>query len=253
MATQIARMPERREIPNATPGDILRQDLLCAFHILDLFGHPSGQGSHLSARLPGAETFFFHIHNYGFGEVTPEHIHEADFELNVLSGDVDINPTMHIHTRIYRARPDVTCIVHTHSKHVSALSAIGVNLAQVVQSAARLYDDCVFFDEDDGVALGKSPGDAMAGALGNNGAMVLKNHGLLTAGRTIPEAVILANTMEQVAEIQLLAMSAGKVVPLSEEGSKRTKAYLRTDDRIMRGWTYWMRKLARARPEVLRM
>jgi len=93
----------------------------------------------------------------------------------------------------------------------------------------------------------------MAGALGNNSAMVLKNHGLLTAGRTIPEAVILANTMEQVAEIQLLAMSAGKVVPLSEAGSKRTKVYLRTDDRIMRGWTYWMRKLARARPEVLRM
>ena len=111
--------------------------------------------------MPGAETFWFHPHSYGFGEVTADMLHEADFELNVLTGDVNINPTLHIHPRIYLARPDVTCIVHTHAKHVAALSAIGANLEPVTQGGGRLHDDCVLFDEDDGVALGKEPGTAM--------------------------------------------------------------------------------------------
>lgn len=253
MTDTVARMPERRQVPN-DPKAALRQELLQAFHILDLSGHPSGMGSHLTARLPGEETFLFHIHNYGFGEVTPAHIHEADFELNVLSGDdVDINPTLHIHTRIYLARPDVTCIVHTHAKHVAALSGIGSNLIPITQGGARLHDDCVFFDEDDGVALGKEPGRAMAGALGGRHALVLKNHGLLAVGRSIPEAVILANTMEQEAEIQLLAMAAGKLDPPSDDGNRRTREYLRSEKMIGRGWSYLLRRLASERPEVMEM
>lgn len=253
MATQIDRMPDNvRTIPN-DPKARLRQDLLFGFHIMDMAGHPSGMGAHFTARLPGEETFLFHIHNFGFGEVTPDHIHEADFELNVLDGDVDINPTLHIHTRIYKARPDITSIAHTHAKHVSALSAIGANLEPLTQNAARLYDDCVFFDEDDGVALGKRPGELMAEALGGRSAMVLKNHGLLTAGKSIAEAVILANTMEDNAEIQLMAMAAGKLDLPSDAGSARTKAYLRTEEKTQRGWTFYLRRLARERPEVFEM
>ena len=116
----------------------LRQNR-CSFHIVDMLGQPSGMGSHLTARLPGSETFLFHVHNFGFGEVTPDLIHEADFELNVLSGtNVDINPTLHIHTRIYAARPDVTCILHTHAKHVTALSATGQNITVLTQAARAL-------------------------------------------------------------------------------------------------------------------
>lgn len=252
MASTITRMPERRRTAN-DPIAALREDLLCAFHILDQSGHPSGMGSHLTARLPGTDTFLFHIHNYGFDEVTPDHIHEADFELNVLTGDVDINPTLHIHTRIYMARPDVTCIVHTHSKHTAALSAIGSNLVPITQSGARLYEDCGFFDEEEGVALGKAPGEAMSRALGDKFALVLKNHGLLTVGHSIPEAVLLANTMEDEAEIQLLAMAAGKLDLCSDEGNRRTKEYLRSEKMIGRGWAYLMRRLAAERPHILNM
>ena len=255
MSDTVVRMPTRRHIAENDAAAQLRQDLLCAFHIIDLSGQPSGMGSHLTARLPGAETFWFHIHNFGFGEVTPEHIHEADFELNVLTGDgsAAINPTLHIHTRIYLARPDITCIVHTHAKHVAALSAIGANLQPVTQGGGRLHDDCVFFDEDDGVALGKEPGTAMARALGPRSAMVLKNHGLLATGRTIPEAVMLADTMEREAEIQLLAMAAGKLDLPSIEGRERSKKYLRSDKMIGRAWAYQLRRLASKRPDVLEM
>ena len=100
MTGQIVRMPDIRKVDPLNTKDKLRQELLFAFHVVDMLGQPSGMGSHLTARIPGTDTFFFHIHNFGFGEVTPAHIHEADFELNCLSGkDVDINPTLHIHTR----------------------------------------------------------------------------------------------------------------------------------------------------------
>jgi L-fuculose-phosphate aldolase len=253
MSSAILRMPERRRLPEGDDRARLLQDLLCAFHIIDLAGQPSGMGSHLTARLPGAQTFFFHVHNFGFGEVTPDLIHEADFELNVLDPPADINPTLHIHTRIYLARPDIACIVHTHAKHVAALSAIGANIEPITQGGARLHDDCVFFDEDDGVALGKEPGTLMAQALGRRHAMVLKNHGLLAAGRSIAEAVILADTMEKEAEIQLLAMAAGKLDLPTVAGRERTREYLRGEAMIERSWTYLLRRLAQARPHVMAM
>lgn len=255
MATQISRMPDRRAVPANDPRAALLQDLLCGFHIMDMSGQPSGMGSHFTARLPGANTFFFHIHNYGFGEVTPDHIHEADFELNVLSGQgIDINPTLHIHSRIYLARPDVNAIIHTHARHVSALSAIGANLETVSQPGARYYGGCILYDEDNGVAIGKDPGTAMARALGPEGcAMVLKNHGLLAVGRSIPEAVALAITMEEQAEIQLMAMAAGTLSLASHEDNLRTRDYLRSETMIGRAWAWYMRKLADERPHVMRM
>ena len=254
MSGQIMRMPDIRPTEPGDESARLRQDLLFAFHIVDMLGQPSGMGSHLTARLPGANSFFFHVHNFGFGEVTPDLIHEADFELNVLSGDsVDINPTLHIHTRLYLARPDVTCILHTHAKHVTALGATGKTLEVLTQGGARLFEECVFFDEDDGVALGKDPGEAMAKRLGKRSCMVLKNHGLLTAASSIPAAVILADTMEREAEIQLMAMAAGPLDPPSRQGSLRSKEYLSSDRMFDRAWTYLMRRLARKRPEIMAM
>lgn len=254
MTGQIVRMPDIRQVDPDDDVATLRQQLLFAFHMVDMLGQPSGMGSHLTARLPGAETFFFHVHNFGFGEVTPDLIHEADFELNVLSGDnVDVNPTLHIHTQIYTARPDVTCILHTHAKHVTALSALGENIEVITQGGARLHNECVLFDEDDGVALGKGPGAAMAGALEQKSCMVLKNHGLLTAASSIPAAVILADTMEKEAEMLLMAKAAGTLSPPSAEGSQRTKDYLFNDKAFGRGWTYLMRRLARQRPDVMNM
>tara|TARA_B100000530_G_C15856175_1_gene447363 strand:+ start:325 stop:1089 length:765 start_codon:yes stop_codon:yes gene_type:complete len=254
MNGQIVRMPDVRQVDPDDPVAQLRQELLFAFHVVDMLGQPSGMGSHLTARLPGMETFFFHVHNFGFGEVTPNLIHEADFELNCLSGDdVDINPTLHIHTRIYNARPDITCILHTHAKHVTALSATGQNIRILTQGGARLHDECVLFDEDDGVALGKEPGSAMAKALGARSCMVLKNHGLLTAAPSIPAAVILADAMEKEAEIQLMAMAAGALSPPSVEGSKRTKEYLFNKKMFGRGWTFLLRQLAAKKPDVMKM
>jgi ribulose-5-phosphate 4-epimerase/fuculose-1-phosphate aldolase len=124
----------------------------------------------------------------------------------------------------------------------------------VGQNGGRLFEECVTFDEDDGTALGKGPGEAMARALGPRSAMMLKNHGLLTAGTTIAEAVLMAITMDEEAEIQLLALGAtGRLSLPSREGSLRCKQYVRSELLTQRGWAYFLRKLERQRPDVFEM
>ena len=68
MTGQIIRMPDIRQVDPTDAAAKLRQDLLFAFHVVDMLGQPSGMGSHLTARLPGADTFMFHVHNFGFGD-----------------------------------------------------------------------------------------------------------------------------------------------------------------------------------------
>lgn len=251
MANSVARANQPTTTADPVALEQLKRDLLHAFHVVDLEGQPSGMGSHLTARLPGADTFWFHPHSYGFNEVTGDMLHEADFELNVLDGNVNINPTLHIHTRIYLARPDVTCILHTHAKHCLALSIIGQDMVPVSLSGALLHDDCPTYDESATVALDRSEGEAMAEALGGRRALILKNHGLLSVGTTIRDAVLTGIIMEREAETILLARSAGTIQPMPEQGCIETKAFLTSDKMQSQLWTYFCRNAARQRPEEL--
>jgi len=103
----------------------MKQDMVYAYHILDRAGQGSGIAGHLTARLPGAQSFWTHQWHQGFDEVAYDDLIESDFELNTVSGKGRVNPTLHIHTRLYLARPDVTCIVHTHGANAVALGALG--------------------------------------------------------------------------------------------------------------------------------
>ena len=229
----------------------LKHDLLCAFHILHRAGQGSGVAGHLTARLPGARTFWTHKWGMAFEEVAADDLQEADFELNVVTGTEAINPTLHIHTRLYLARPDVSCIIHTHGKHAIALSALGSNLEPVTQTGAIFYDDCALFDEYDGIVLGKAEGDAIAEAIGGKRAVLLKHHGLISVGGRIGEAVIGALTLEIAAEIQLLAMASGKPHHLPREAALHAKRFLDTDETYGLRWNYLKRTVMRERPDKI--
>jgi L-fuculose-phosphate aldolase len=227
----------------------LAADLVCAFHVLDLDGQGSGLGGHVTARVPGTATFLCHGWGLAFDEVGADDLVHASFALERLAGRGKINPTLAFHSAIYRARPDLGCVVHTHADHVVALTASGERFRLVTQLAAILHEDWAFLDEYDGLVLDSSEGELLARALGPHRALILKNHGLISVGASIGEAVIGAVVMEACARVQLAAMRGGPVSPMPADGAAAAKRFLAGDANTRDRWNMLKRRAHRARPD----
>lgn len=226
----------------------LRDDLLHAYHILDADGQSSGIAGHLTARLPGADRFWSHQWGVGFDEVRADGLIEADFDLRTLRGGGRVNPTLHIHTRIYRARPDVTCIVHTHGKSALALGCAGMTLEPITQTGTVFFDDVALFDEFHGIVLGTEEGDAIAAALGPRRGLLLKNHGALVVGSSVMEACACMTILEFASDVQLRAAAAGPLQRLDPVAAVQSKRFLLNSENLGLRWDFMKRKIARARP-----
>lgn len=227
---------------------LLKQDLLHAYHILDADGQASGIAGHLTARLPGADRFWSHQWGVGFDEVRAEGLIEADFNLDTTRGTGRVNPTLHIHTRIYRARPDVTCIIHTHGKAGVALGCAGMTLETITQTGAVFHDDIALFDEFHGIVLDTNEGDAIAAALGPKRGLLLKNHGALVVGSSVAEACIGMTVLEWAADVQLRAAAAGPLQKLDPAAAAQSKKFLLDAANLGLRWDFLKRKIARSRP-----
>lgn len=249
-------MDDRRPI-RTVPADeaaiaALKQDMVYAFHILERDGQGSGIAGHMTARLPGAQSFWSHQWGQGFDDVSYDDLIEADFELNTISGEGRVNPTLHIHSRLYLARPDVTCIVHTHGINAVALGATGSNLEPFWVYGSIFHEDVALFDEYDGIVLGKAEGVRIAEALGPRRGLLLRNHGLLVADRSVRRACLDALTLEHCCAAQLKAMAAGTLRLMPEAAARQSKAFVLADETIDGNWNYLVRSLLREKPELRR-
>lgn len=236
---------------NDDPLKTLIHDLVHAFQILSMDGQGSGISGHLTARLSGAKTFWSIPYGFGFEEATAPELIESDFDLKTVTGTLACNPTLNIHTEIYEARPEICCILHTHSEASLALGIVGSNLEPVTQSGALFYEDIVLFDEFDGIVLDKKEGASIAARLGANRAILLRNHGSVVVGESIAETAIAATVLEFAARVQLQAMSAGVPKKLPAVEARQTKAFLRRPDVVDLRWQLLMRQARRHNPHFI--
>ncbi len=227
----------------------LIHDLVHAFQILAMDGQGSGISGHLTARLPGTRTFWTIPYGFGFEEATADALIECDFALKTITGSAACNPTLNIHTEVYDARPDVNCIVHTHSEASLALGIVGSNLEPVTQSGALFYEDIVLFDEFEGIVLAKQEGANIASRLGRNRAILLRNHGSIVAGSTIADATIAATVLEFAARVQLQAMAVGTPKRLPDAEARQTKGFLQRPDVVDLRWQLLKRQARRHNPQ----
>jgi len=228
----------------------LRADLLTGFRILDAEGQNSGIAGHLTARLPGKERLFGHGYGLAFDEVRPETIHEADFELKT-GGSGQVSPSLAFHVSIYRARPDVGAIVHTHGRNAIALGAAGARFAPVYQSALMLWGQVRPYDRYDGIVESAEVGARMAEALGDGRLLALRNHGIVAVGRDVAEAVCAAVVYEENCAIQLAAMAAGELHALPDEAAAEAQAFLASERVVQMRWRQLARRAARLNPSPL--
>lgn len=205
-----------------------RVELAAAYRLADMYGWATTLiYNHISARLPaenGEERFLLNPFGLRYDEVTASNLVKIDLEGNVHDGSAhEINEAGYvIHSAIHAARPEVNCVIHTHTEVGMAVSCLEEGLMFVNQDALMFYGN-VGYHEFEGIACDLEERQRLVADLGGNFALVLRNHGLLTVGRTIGEAFTLMFFLEKVCNAQIKLMSAGgRVRPLTEEVRRRT-------------------------------
>src|SRR5262249_54435577 len=138
-----------------------------------------------------------------------------------------------IHSQVHAARPEVIAAAHSHSVYGKSWSSLGRLLDPITQDACAFYDDHAVFDDYTGVVVTTDEGARIAGALGPHKAAILRNHGLLTVGHSVDEAVWWFITMERSCQAQLMAEAAGKPVLIAPEMAKHTSTQVGS---MFAGW-----------------
>lgn len=228
-----------------------RQKLALTCRALFDAGHNSGLAGQITARAEDPGTYFTQRLGLGFDEVTEDNLLLVDEDLQVLDGSGMANPANRFHSWIYRARPDVACIVHTHPFHVAALSMLEVPLVVSQMDLAPLYDDCAFLSDWPGVPVGNEEGRIISAALGDKKAILLAHHGHVVAGASIEEACSLAVLIERAAALQLAAMAAGTIVALPERLAREAHDWTLTARRSQANFAYYARRALRMHPDAI--
>ena len=188
-----------------------RVDLAAAYRLVALYGWDDLVFTHISMRVPGPEHHFL-INPYGFlfEEITASSLVKIDLQGNiVMETPYFINPAgFTIHSAIHAAREDALCVMHTHSINGVAVSAQKNGLLPISQQSLFSLSSLAYHNYE-GVALNDDEKPRLIADLGNKSFMILRNHGLLTVGKTVADAFLGMYLLESSCRIQVLAQSSG--------------------------------------------
>jgi L-fuculose-phosphate aldolase len=225
----------------------LRELVALGCRILGANGHDDYVWGHVSARDPGGRGVWMKASTYGFEEITADHVILVGFDGEVLEGDRPRHSEWPIHTEAVRSRPDVGAVVHSHPPHSIALGAAGQPL-RPLSHAGTLFvpPDVPRFTKTANLILTRELGADVAGALDGQDALLLVNHGIVTVGRDVRDAVIRAVLLEKAAHQQMLtcAFGAPKHWSSDEEAIAKRGTVWGEHHRVML-WDYLGRSLER--------
>jgi ribulose-5-phosphate 4-epimerase/fuculose-1-phosphate aldolase len=204
----------------------LKQRMAAAFRLFDRFGFNEGVAGHLTGRDPEhPDRFWVNPFGMSFGLIRASDLIMVDRTGTVVEGDWPVNTAAFaIHSQVHEARPDVQAAAHTHSPYGRAFSTLARPLAPLTQDACAFFEDHALFDDFTGVVLDVEEGKRIAHALGDAKACILRNHGLLTVGRSVDEAAWWFITMERSCHVQLMAEAAGTPMPIDDDCARLTQS-----------------------------
>ncbi len=190
--------------------DELRELVALGCRILGANGHDDYVWGHVSARDPDGRGVWMKASTFGFDEITAEQVILVGFDGEVLAGDCPRHVEWPIHTELLRARPDAGSVVHSHPPHSIAIAASGQPV-RAVSHAGTLFvpPDVPRFTKTAELIVTRQMGVDVAATLGDQNAMFLVNHGIVTAGKDVRDAVIRAVLLEKAAHQQMLTHCFG--------------------------------------------
>jgi ribulose-5-phosphate 4-epimerase/fuculose-1-phosphate aldolase len=230
-----------------------KQRLAASFRLFSRFGFDEGVAGHITARDPEHLDHFW-VNPFGmhFGQIRASDLILVNHRGEVVEGKYPVNgAAFAIHSQVHNARPDVVAAAHAHSLYGKAWSSLERPLDPITQDACAFYEDHTIFADFTGVVYDVSEGQRIASTLGAGKAIILRNHGLLTVGRTVDEAAWWFITMERSCQVQLLAEAAGKPVRIDHKSAIVAREQVGSP---MAGWfqfqPLWAR-ITREQPDLL--
>ncbi|WP_407847934.1 class II aldolase/adducin family protein [Bordetella petrii] len=190
-----------------------RVDLAACYRLVELYGMADMMANHISVRVPGEDNAFL-INPYGmmYEEITASCLIKVDLAGNILAKpdfgalDYGINKAGYvIHSAVHEARHDVDCVIHTHSWASMAISSLACGLLPLTQTAMRFLK--IGYHDYQGVVLDNQEKASLIDDLGQGEALILRNHGALTVGRTVGEAFNWMHRLELACRSQLAAQA----------------------------------------------
>jgi ribulose-5-phosphate 4-epimerase/fuculose-1-phosphate aldolase len=220
-----------------------RVDLAACYRLVHHFGMDDLVYNHISARVPGEEGHFL-INAYGmtYDEITASSLVKIDFDGKVVQDSgtgygVNLAGFV-IHSAVHRGRPDVACVIHTHTPAGMAVSAMKCGLLPLTQNA--MYFGGIGYHDYEGPAVDLDEQRRLVADLGAHEAMILRNHGLLSVGRTIAEAFVTMYWLDRACQAQVFAVSSNqKLIIPGEDVVKTTNERYKPGQRRKIGELEW--------------
>jgi ribulose-5-phosphate 4-epimerase/fuculose-1-phosphate aldolase len=199
----------------------VREDLAAAYRLVALYGMDDSIYTHISARVPGTDDQFL-INPFGmlFRDITASSLVKMDRAGNIVEHSAyDVNPAgFTIHSAVHAARHDAVCVLHTHTVAGVAVSSLAGGLQPCNQWALQFHNRVTYHDYE-GIALNHAERERLVADLGpESRAMILRNHGLITLGRSVAEAFILMHNLERACRVQVAVQATGQpIYPVPED------------------------------------
>ena len=207
-----------------------RLDLAACYRLVDAFGMTDLTYNHITARIPGTEHLLINLYGLLYKEITASSLVKIDVKGNIIckpDTDYGINKSGYvIHGAIHKARPQVQCVLHTHTRAGMAVAAMKCGLLPLSQTAIRFVGHIGYHDYE-GPAIDLEERERIVRDLGPHDAMIRRNHGLLACGATVQQAFNTMYQLEWSCRAQVDAMASGRkpVLPAKEVLEKTAHLY----------------------------
>lgn len=190
----------------------VRCELAACYQLTDLYKMSDLAGTHISARVPGPEDhFLLNPFGYLFDEITASSLIKVDVEGNVVSGKSEqLNfAGFVIHSAIHMTRPELLCVMHTHTRANNGVGMQKEGLLPITQKALLMYD-FVRYHDFEGAAFNLGERERILADMGEGRAMILRNHGALTVGRSVGEAFVWMYKLEMACQHQIDGLAGNR-------------------------------------------
>ncbi len=206
-----------------------RVTLAACYRLMDKYGMTDMIYNHITARIPGSEDLLINLYGLLYKEITASSLVRITVEGEIVhkqDTDYGINQSGYvIHGCIHVARPDVSCVIHTHTRAGLAVASMACGLLPMTQTASRFNNHLAYHDFE-GPAVDVAERVRLVEDLGQHNAMILRNHGLLTSGASVPQAFNLMYQLEMSCRAQVDAMAAGTQLALPHADILEKSAHL---------------------------